>query len=439
MIDPVIFKETQLNSLEEIKSIQNIHLQKHLKYCKDHSPFYRRIFKEHQIDIKTITPDTVSLLPITEKSDIEKNNDDFLAVSMDKIVDIVMSSGTTGLPTRIMYTESDLQRLAYNEETSLKGCGITKQDTVLMTCTMDRCFIAGLAYFVGLRKLGAAVIRNGQNTLESHQEMIKRLQPTVIIGVPGFLKKLGQFMKNSELDPAKTKIKKIVCIGEPLRNRHLETLKIGNDLEKLWQADIYSTYASSETVTTFCECAAGKGGHMLADLAIVEILDDNHQPLTAGNIGEIVVTPMAMEGMPLIRFKTGDISFITDEPCTCGRLTPRLGPILGRKKQMIKIRGTTLYPPAVFSVLEDLDDIEEYYLVVANENELSEKLSVHVAVNNQAMNSETLERLLQARLRVKPQVIIEDIKTIRQRVFNMNSRKPVRFFDYRNKSEYVTV
>lgn len=425
-------REIAFSSPEEIKAFQSVQLQNHLRYCQANSPYYKKLFAELGIAINSISLETISSLPLTSKSNIENHNDNFFAVPKEKIVDIVLSSGTTGMPTRIMYTASDLERLAYNEEVSLSSCGITESDTALLTCTLDRCFIAGLAYFSGLKQIGVAVIRNGQNTLESHTEIICRLNPTVIVGVPSFLKKLGGFIIDSGEKDALAKVRKLVCIGEPLRDSELNPSKLALDLNAIWSAQLFSTYASSETISSFCECSEGKGGHLLPDLAVVEIVDKNDKVLSAGEIGEVVITPMGITGMPLIRFKTGDISFMIDTPCKCGRNSVRLGPILGRKAQMLKIRGTTLYPQAIFSTLEEIEEVDEFYILASAENELSDIISIHVATNNNTVTADILESRLQARLRVKPQVIIEPIGSIRQKVFNPNSRKPIRFFDNRN-------
>ena len=333
-----------------------------------------------------------------------------------------------------MYTEEDLQRLAYNEESSLRGCGLTDADRVLLTCTLDRCFIAGLAYFSGVRALGAAAIRNGQNSLESHAEIIKRLQPTVIVGVPSFLKKLGLFLQQSDSEKAKSSVKKLICIGEPVKDKDLLPSPVARDLEKNWQAQLYSTYASSETITAFCECSAGRGGHLLPDLAAVEILDEKNRVLPAGEIGEVVVTPFGITGMPLIRFKTGDISFIIEEPCTCGRQTPRLGPILGRKAQMLKLFGTTVYPNAIFAALDEIAGIKEYYLEATSENSLADRVCIHLAVDSQVLDVNQIREKLQAQIRVKPEVKIESIESIQQIVFSPHSRKPIRFFDKRTRN-----
>ena len=431
MIEQDHYRYIAFSAPDAIREVQENRLREHLVYCREHSPYYRRLLNNSGVDFESITLEQLSGLPFTEKSDIEQHNDEFCAVFPAKIVDIVLSSGTTGRPTRLMYTDYDLQRLAYNEKKSFEGCGITAEDMVLLTCTMDRCFVAGLAYFLGIRSLGAAAVRDGLNSLESHQEIIKRMDPTVIVGVPTFLKKLGLYLQDKGMDPAKTAVSKLVCIGEPLRDKDLALLKVGDDLQNMWQARAFSTYASSEIVTTFCECTAQQGGHLHPDLAVVEIVDEDGTVLPPGTTGEVVVTPMAVEGMPLVRFKTGDVSFLIDKPCSCGRFSPRLGPILGRRKQMMKIRGTTLYPQAVYSVLEEMSAISEYYITVASKTELSDSMTIYAAVNDMSCTADIIQDRLQARLRVKPAVVITDEETVKQQVYTPESRKPVHFIDRR--------
>jgi phenylacetate-CoA ligase len=296
---------------------------------------------------------------------------------------------------------------------------------------MDRCFVAGLAYYLGIRRLGAAAVRNGLASLDSHLEIIRRLSPTVLVGVPTFLRKLGQYMEANGLPPAGTRVRMLVCIGEPVRDERLDFLRLGRDLETIWPAKVYSTYASSETITTFCECTAQRGGHLHPDLGIVEILDDDGRPVPEGATGEVVVTPLGIEGMPLVRFRTGDISFLAAEPCPCGRRSPRLGPILGRKRQMMKVRGTTLYPQAIYSVLDSMPGIGDYYVKVTSEDALSDEIEVHASVRDGSCSAEQIRSKLQARLRVTPAVVIETEDAVRQQVFSPKSRKPVRFIDAR--------
>ena len=226
---------------------------------------------------------------------------------------------------------------------------------------------------------------------------------------------------------------KLVCIGEPLRGRDLGFLKLGSDLERIWGAKAFSTYATSETVTTFCECTAQQGGHLHTDLAVVEIVDDDGNPVPDGSAGEVVVTPLVVEGMPLVRFKTGDVSFLSCEKCACGRMSPRLGPIIGRKKHMMKVRGTTLYPQAIYSALDEIAEVSDYYIVVDNEDDLADQVTVHVAARDGKCSAAAIAEVLQARLRVKPDVALEPEETVRQHVHTQKSRKPVRFTDNRRQ------
>jgi phenylacetate-CoA ligase len=427
-------RKLEFSSPDAIGRVQEGLLRQHVRHLASASPYYRGLFGRAGVDASGVSLKSLHELPLTDKAALSEHNDDFLAVPLSQIVDIVLSSGTTGRPTTMMYTENDLRRLAYNEELSFAGCGMTKDDIVLLTCTLDRCFIAGLAYFSGVRSLGAAAIRNGLSSFESHLEIMKRLKPTVLVGVPTFLLKLGRFIQAQGIDPASTGVKKLICIGEPIRDRSLEFLRMGADLEGSWGARIYSTYASSETITTFCECTAQQGGHLHPDLAVVEIVDDRGTVLPAGEVGEVVVTPLGIEGMPLLRFRTGDMSFLVDEPCACGRNSPRLGPILGRKKQMIKFRGTTLYPNSIYAVLDTFPGISEYYVTASSDYDLSDVVKIYVAVKDDACTAEMIMEKLQAHLRVRPEVVIDSEESVKKHVYTGNSRKLIRFVDTRKSS-----
>ena len=418
------YSDIAFKDCDSILNVQESRLRSHFEYCRNNSPFYRELFKKMGNDFPNVTLGQLRDFPFTEKSDIERCNDDFCAVQLSEIVDVVFSSGTTGRPIKIVYTDFDLKRLAYNEKQSFQSCGLTNKDVVLLTCTMDRCFVAGLAYFLGITSLGASAIRNGHGSLDSHMEVIRRMKPTAIVGVPTFIRKLAIYMKSENNDPSKTMINKIICIGEPLRNNKVELLEVGAELQEMWGAKAFSTYASSETITTFCECEAQKGGHLHPDLAIVEIIDDKDGILLDGEIGEVVVTPLMVEGMPLIRYKTGDLSFLINEPCSCGRNSSRLG-------QMMKVKGTTLYPQEVFAALDTIKSIEEYYLEVTEENDLSDNIVVHVFGKVILDDLAALQDKLQSKLRVKPKIVLEKEDIIKRKVYSQENRKPVRFFDRR--------
>jgi phenylacetate-CoA ligase len=158
---------------------------------------------------------------------------------------------------------------------------------------------------------------------------------------------------------------------------------LGKKINESWNIQLYSTYASTEMQTAFTECGEGCGGHLQPELLIAEILDENNQPVGPGVPGEVVITTLGIEGMPLLRYKTGDICMYMDEPCGCGRNSLRLSPVIGRKKQMIKFKGTTLYPPALFDMLNEMAEIIDFAVeVYSNEIGLDEVL-LHLGTGRQ--------------------------------------------------------
>jgi phenylacetate-CoA ligase len=422
------YSKSAFSDIVPMRKIQTQLLRQQLAYCQAASPFYRKLFKKHGIIPHQVNLDNLQDMPFTDKRCLERSNHAFIAVPQERVADIVLSSGTTGDPTQIVYSQGDLDRLAYNERQSFTACGMTAHDRVLLTCTIDRCFVAGLAYYLGAKTMGATCIRNGLNSLESHAGIIKLMAPSIIVGVPSFLRKLGAFVHHKKISVRS--VKKLVCIGEPLRDKDMKALAVTRDIEDIWGALAYSTYSSSEMVTTFCECECQNGGHLHPELAIAEIVDERGRRVNDGVVGELVVTPLGIEGMPLVRFRTGDVSFMMAQPCACGRKSLRLGPILGRKKHMLKIKGTTVYPLAVYSALDELREVSDYYLTVFSQDTLSDRLTVTVSLH-QSCSVNRIADALTARLRVTPEVVIASEEEVRRVVYNPSLRKPVRFFDRR--------
>ena len=416
-------------SREEIRKLQDRLLAEQIRYCRAYSPFYRE--RLAALPDRDFDFDSLQELPTTSKRDLAEHNDAFFAVSGTGISDICFTSGTTGRPCRIVYTAGDLDRLAYNDACGYRAAGMCPGEKVLLTCTIDRCFIAGLAYYQGVVKLGGAAIRNGLNALASHAEVIEMLHPENIVGVPSFLAKLGAYLRENGIDASC--VRHLVCIGEPVRNRKMELTPLGRQLDACWPGAVHGTYASSEIVTSFTECTVQNGGHPPADLAVVEILDEAGNRVPDGEVGEVTVTPLQVAGMPLIRFRTGDVSFLIPEPCPCGRGTLRLGPILGRKAQMLKVRGTTLFPSAFFNVLDAMPGVTEYFMEVRGAA-LSDEITIYVACREGATpESLGVAEKLYSRTRLHVPVVGIDAETARKRVFGV-SRKPVRFFDLRGEA-----
>lgn len=425
--------DIETKTLEEITQLQGKKLVNLLSYVNTHSKFYQSRFKENQIDISSIKTITdLQKIPVTSKDDLYHHNQDFICVSPDKIIDYVTTSGTLGDSLTFVLTDKDLDRLAYNEHISLACAGGTKNDIYQLMTTIDRRFMAGMAYFLGLKQMGAGVVRVGNGMPEFQWDTIKRLKPTIAIAVPSFLLKLIEFAEQNNIDYKNCSIKKVVCIGEPIRNEDFSYNTLGKRITDKWPVELYSTYASTEMGAAFTECKEGKGGHHHPELLIVEFLDDHNQPVAKGEAGELTVTTLDVEGMPLIRFKTGDICKAHYEPCSCGRTTLRVSPILGRKQQMIKFKGTSLYPPALYDILNTIPYIKNYIVEVYTNDIGTDEIVINIGAINPPDNfDKELKDHFRAKLRVAPSIVLETPEAISKRQNPEMSRKPITFIDRR--------
>lgn len=416
--------------------LQEQKLQELLAYAARSSPFYREWFARHHIDVTSIrTADDLSIIPPTTKEDLQRRNDDFLCVGRDRIAEYTTTSGTLGSPVTIALTHNDLDRLADNEYHSFLCADGSAGDIYQLMLTLDRQFMAGIAYYSGIRRLGAGVIRLGPGVPALQWQTISRLKPTVLVAVPSFMLKLISYARENHIDLNRSSVKKAICIGENIRHPDFSLNILGKKIAEAWDIRLYSTYASTEMQTAFTECGEGKGGHLQPELLIVELLDDNDRKVGPGIPGEVTVTTLGIEGMPLIRYKTGDICTYSDQPCACGRTSLRLSPIIGRKQQMIKFKGTTLYPPALFELLNEMEEVLDFVVeVYSNEVGLDEILLHLVPAARTEECDHRIRAYLQARLRVSPHIVYTDVTAMQKMQFPEAGRKAIKFLDRR--SEY---
>lgn len=424
----------ELASQQDINEFQDVKLIELLQYLNKNSKFYQRKFEVENIDICSITNVTdLQNISLTTKDDLQLYNDDFICVDKNEIVDYVTTSGTLGKPVTFALTDSDLDRLAYNEAISFACAGVTKDDVVQLMTTMDRRFMAGLAYFLGVRKLGAGMIRVGAGIPELQWDSILKFNPTYLIAVPSFLLKLIQYAEDNGIDYNASSVKGVICIGEALRNDDFSLNTLSKKIKDKWNVELYSTYASTEMGTAFTECKHMQGGHHHPELIITEIVDENGQLVKDGDEGELVITTLGFEALPLLRFKTGDIVKAHYDVCGCGRNTMRLGPVVGRKKQMVKYKGTTLYPPAMHDLLNHFDDVDSYIIEISTNEIGTDEILIKIAAKNTSIDLlSKIKDHFRAKLRVAPVIEFHDVKTINKLRFPKMSRKPVDFIDNRN-------
>lgn len=434
----MLVPEIEYQSKEQIKVFQEKKLAEALQYLQQNSPFYQRMFKEAGIDISSIKNiEDLQKIPLTTKLDLQQYNSDFLCIPKSKIVDYITTSGTLGDPVTFAMSDKDLERLAYNEAISFACAGGHQGEIYQLMTTIDKRFMAGLAYFLGIRKLGASIIRVGNGIPELQWDTINRISPDAIIVVPSFILKIIKYAEDNGIDYKNSSIKKAICIGENLREQDFSLNLLGQKIKEKWDIELYSTYASTEMATTFTECRCGKGGHHHPELIITELLDAEGNPVKEGEAGELTITTLGVEAMPLLRFRTGDIARFYTDACECGRTTQRISPLIGRRNQLVKYKGTTLYPASIFDVLDNVDYIINYFVEVDLDELGNDTVNVYIGHNNSSLSQKDIEKDLKdrfrARLRVAPNITLSDEEYIKK-VHSMDvNRKPLKFVDKRNK------
>jgi phenylacetate-CoA ligase len=417
----------------EVAIVQEEKLKDLMKYVGEHSPYYRSLFSS--IGFNPEKFESISQLqeiPFTTKEQFSEHNAEFLCVPTNEVADFVTTSGTLGDPVSYYLTRKDLKRLAHNEALSFKCAGATSDDVFMLMTTMDRRFMAGLAYHLGVQELGAGMVRSGPGVPFLQWDSIHRFNPTYLIAVPSFIPSLLSYAQEHGINPSDTSVKAIVCIGEPVRHKDFQLNELGQRIKQNWDVSLYSTYASTEMATAFTECEHGVGGHHHPDLLHLEVLDDNNQPVASGETGEVVFTTLGVQATPLLRYRSGDVCAVYHEPCRCGRTTSRLGPVLGRKKHMIKYKGTTLFPSLIFDILDQYEEVVEY-IVEASTNEFGND-HVRVYLDSDLDHFDFIYKIKEAfkgRLRVTPEISFRSRQELVAMKFPENSRKPMKFNDLR--------
>jgi phenylacetate-CoA ligase len=203
-------------------------------------------------------------------------------------------------------------------------------------------------------------------------------------------------------------------------------------MQKWPNISLHSTYASTEMQSSFTECEYLCGAHHQSDLVVIEILDENENRVKDGETGELVITTLGVEGMPLVRFKTGDLCMAFYNQCRCGRNSTRLSPIVGRKGQMIKYKGTTLYPSALYDILDNIEGVINYQVQIYTNSIGTDGILIKIGAVNPSLSFEKMiTEHFRARIRVAPEIRFEPVELLSKAIQPEVSRKPLKFIDMR--------
>jgi len=353
-------------SYEELVGIQERKLKALVHTVYEYSPFYRRKFKEagiHPSDIKSI--DDVVKLPFTQKQDLRDNYPfGMFAVPLSQVVRFHASSGTTGKPTVVGYTESDIHVWVESLCRGLISCGVTSDD-IMQIAYGYGLFTGGLGFHYAAERLGATVIPVSAGNTARQVELMRDLNTTVIACTPSYMLYLTEYAAKMGVDIAETSLRMGIFGAEPWSE---ETRK---RIEKKTGILAYDVYGTSElSGPLFTECTERQGIHIWADHFLIEVIDpESGEQVSEGEKGELVVTTLSKEALPLIRWRTGDITYMELEKCACGRTHPRIMRILGRSDDMIIVRGVNVFPSQIEHVLMQIPEVGEHYMIILDRRE----------------------------------------------------------------------
>ncbi len=368
--------------VEELKHIQERKLKSLVTVAYDYSPFYRRRFKEEGItphDIKNL--DDLRKLPFTSKPDLRDNYPfGMFATPISQIVRFHASSGTTGKPTVVGYTDNDIRVWVESLCRSLSACGVEREDIIQISYGYGL-FTGGLGFHYAGEKLGATVIPTSAGNTQRQLELMQDLKSTVFACTPSYMLYLAEYANSvGNGIQEDTVLKRGIFGAEPWSE---ETRKRIEDKTGIDAFDVYGTSEMSGPL--FTECTEKNGIHIWGDHFIPEVVDEEGEPVGEGEKGELVVTTISKEAMPLIRWRTGDVTILEEEKCACGRTHPRLMRILGRADDMLIVRGVNVFPSQIEHALMQIPEVGEHYMIVLDRQESGlDVMTIQVEVKEEA-------------------------------------------------------
>lgn len=371
---------------EQLRELQGKRLQKLVAYVYHNVPFYRHKMQEMDLmpeDIRSI--DDIVKLPFTTKQDLRDNYPyGLMAAPKSEVVRVHASSGTTGNPTIVGYTRKDLAIWSEVMSRCLSAYGVTREDTFSVSYGYGL-FTGGLGAHYGVENLGATVIPASTGNTEKHVRLIRDLKITGIACTPSYALYLAETVDKMGINKNDLSLR-IGAFGAEPWTEHMR-----QEIQERLGLKGYNLYGLSEIMGpgVSCECEAQHGSHIHEDHFYPEIIDPvTLEPLPIGEQGELVFTTLTKEGMPLLRYRTKDLTSLMPGECACGRTSVRMTPIMGRSDDMLIIRGINVFPSQVESVILSMKEFEPRYMLVVDRVNNLDTLQVQVEVRRDYFNDD---------------------------------------------------
>ncbi|WP_290900239.1 phenylacetate--CoA ligase family protein [Ferroglobus sp.] len=412
--NPVVEKMSK----SELKELQERKLRQTVEFAYRYSEFYRKLYDQAGVkpdDIKSL--EDLEKLPFVKKQDLRDNYPyGMFAVPLKDVVRIHASSGTTGKPTVTGYTYSDLELWTESLARGLYAAGVRKED-IVQNAYGYGLFTGGLGFHYAAEKIGATVIPASSGNTQRQIELMRDLGTTVICCTPSYMIYLAEYAEKMGVSLQNdTKLRMGFFGAEPWSE---ETRKRIEEKTGIDAINVYGTSEISGPVVT--ECHEKAGIHFWSDIFIIEVIDpETGERLGEGEKGELVVTVLGKEALPMIRWRTGDITAIIEEKCNCGRWHPRIERIVGRADDMFIVRGVNVFPSQVEYALMQVKEVSEHYQIVLERDEAGlDVMTVLVEINPEYKDKVSYEAVqkkvtetLKSYLNVTPKVEVVEPETL---------------------------
>jgi len=373
-------KEKETMDRKSLENLQVELLREKIEYAYKNVPFYRKKFDEHGItkgSIKTI--EDIRKLPFTTKIDFRDNYPfGLLARPMKEIVRIHSSSGTTGKPTVVAYTKKDLKTWADLVARIAKAAGVTDEDIVQIAFGYGL-FTGGFGLHYGLENIGAAIIPASSGNTKRQIMLMQDYGATVLVCTPSYALYIAEVAQSMGVDPKRDLKLRIGMFGaepwsEQMRKKIEENLNI----------KAYDNYGLSEIIGPGVagECEEQNGMHIAEDHFIAEVIDpETEEPVKPGEYGELVITTLTKEALPVFRYRTRDITKLDYSQCKCGRTSVRMSKPIGRTDDMLIIRGVNVFPSQIEEVLFNIEGVSPHYQIIVDRKGALDTVTVLVEAN----------------------------------------------------------
>lgn len=392
----MIWSKEETLSRAEMEALQLSRLQETVARVYEKVPYYRAKMDEQGVkpqDIKTLAD--LAKLPFTTKQDMRDTYPfGLFAVDKEELVRIHASSGTTGKPTVVGYTRGDLD--TWTDCVSRIACmgGASSKD-VAQICFGYGMFTGALGLHYGLENIGAAIVPSSTGNSEKQLMYMKDFNTTLLVATPSYALRLAEVARETGINPQTDLGVKIALVGSELL-----TDAMREEMHNAWGRDVLitSNYGMSELMGPGVsgECLEHCGMHINEDYFIPEIIDSvTGEVLPAGEKGELVITCIKKEGLPLIRYRTKDVTRLFYEPCKCGRTTCRMENLSGRSDDMLKIRGVNVFPGQIEEVVLSVPELGPHYEIIVEREGYTDKLTVRVELVKATDSFAELQRIEQ--------------------------------------------